>query len=686
MTATRAKSSQSQEIQALIDNLKAPKWTERRQAAEDLEKIGEDCVPYLESNLAQENEDVRYWATIILARIGKSGLIPLMKLFKDSDKKMRAFATRALGETGDKRVVPALIQALADSSWSVRKNAAASLIQMGTIALKPVAQALKNDNEDIRYWATKVLGAMGSSGIEPLLVLLKKGNKDMRFFAAEALGDVNDIKGINALIKALSDNSWSVRKNAAKSLQNLGKDAVDPLSKALQSESSDIRYWVATILGRIGQETIMALLSQLKDEDNETRRLTRKVLDNMGSDAVEPLIEALKSNSREMRRNAAEALGNTRDTRSIQPLIKSLADKSWFVRKNASEALEEMGNKAVPQLTTALALQNEDIQYWVTRILGNIGVTDVNPLAALLNDGNEEARFYAVETLGKARYPKDAVPYLVEALKDSSWPVRRKAAEALEAIGAPAMEALIRSIKDQDSDIRHWTRKILKSFGDKALDMVCHMLDDKSEEKRLYAVSALQEIGDSRAVRPLLRCLTDKDEWVRRQCVIALGEIGDPSAAEQLIEAMYPEPPDVCRFIVKAVSRLGDGAVPTIIKYLGNPDPKIKEALANALVGIGTLEALEPLMDLLFQEDESISEMVAPCIVSFGETAVPSLLVKLTKVDGNTKKLISSIIVQIGKPALASLKKFNSDEPLSETNSRWINSMIESVQSHKKKK
>ena len=670
-----------QHVLSLIDNLKAIRWADRKNAAEELEKIGKPCVHFLEQSLYQENEDVRYWVTIILARIGGDGLVPLMKLLKDGDKRMRAFATRALGETNDRKVVPALINALGDSSWSVRKNAADSLIQLGKIALKPVGQALKKDNEDIRYWATRILGGMGKSGVGPLLVLLKKGNKDMRFFAAEALGDVEDPKSIKALIDTLSDPSWSVRKNAAKSLQKLGKQAVIPLSKALESPNQDIRFWVARILGKIGEEAITALLKQLKDEDSETRRLTRQVLDDMGGVAVEPLIKALQSKNREMRRNAAEALGNTRDPRSIQPLIRALADESWFVRKNAAEALEEMGNRAVPELTAALALQNEDIQYWSTRVLGNIGITDVSPLAAVLRDGNEEARYYAIEAMGRALNWKDSMAYLVEALKDPSWPVRRKAAESLEIIGPPVVEYLIQSIKDQDSDIRYWTLRILRSFGDMAMEKMCEMLNDPSPEQRLYAVSALQEFGNKKAVGPLSRSLTDKNEWVRRQCVMALGTLGDPVAVYALIEAMRPEPPDACQLIAKSIAKLGNDAIPGIKKSLDDPDEKMRENLMSTLSQIGSPEAMQILLSrFLSTEDESEADDIAYYIAPFGAIAVDPLLKFIPKAKTNQKKIISSIIQQIGKPALKHLKDFIKTEDISDTNIRWIDSLVKDIQ------
>lgn len=55
---------------------------------------------------------------------------------------------------------------------------------------------------------------------------------------------------------------------------------------------------------------------------------------------------------------------------------------------------------------------------------------------------------------------------------------------------------------------------------------------------RSDAAEALGEIGDHRAVRPLIAALKDKDWPVRNSAVIALGMIGDSQAVRALRSAL----------------------------------------------------------------------------------------------------------------------------------------------------
>ena len=52
---------------------------------------------------------------------------------------------------------------------------------------------------------------------------------------------------------------------------------------------------------------------------------------------------------------------------------------------------------------------------------------------------------------------------------------------------------------------------------------------------------ALGEIGDSRAIEPLIQALKDKDKYIREWAADALGEIGNERAVEPLIEALKDE-------------------------------------------------------------------------------------------------------------------------------------------------
>lgn len=575
------------EIAELIDDLKNPLWQRRKEAAEALSALGNKAVPQLTSALREPNEDLRYWATIILGRIGDTAVAPLVDLLKTGPKDLRIFATKALGETRDRRAVQALIEALGDQYWSVRRNASEALRLFGESVVQDLTRAMREENEDIIFWTSKILGEIGFSAVDALLEVLRTGTRDRRFFAAIALGTSAEPRAIEALIRSLCDESWTVRKNAAEALERIGEPAIEPLTTALTDENKDVRYWSTRVLGKIGSKSIQPVLRLLKDSDTEVRHLSKKILANIGHSAIEPLVEILRtSTDRDMRKNAAEALGEIGSLEAIEPLILTLADASWFVRKTAADAIIALGRDVIPYLTDALSTDNEDIQYWVTATLGTIGKEAVYPLIDVLRNGEREMRYFAAEALGRIADPI-AVNQLVEALRDQSWPVRKNAAEALQQIGESTIATLIRALKNENNDIRYWTKKVLRNFGDPVIVPLSGYLRDGDDDLRIYAAFALGEIRNTAAVPHLIEGLKDKNEWVRRYVVTALAEIADPRAAGPIIDSMLQESDDMKLLNSRVLYRFGIHAVPEIVSRLDKRFASIIPYTAGVLKSLG---------------------------------------------------------------------------------------------------
>ena len=115
--------------------------------------------------------------------------------------------------------VGALIQALTDEHWDVRRRAAYALGNLGDTAVEPLIRALTNDRWDIRRKAAWALGNIGDPrAVVPLLHALKDDRAEVREQAAWGLGALRDFNALEPLIHALSDADSSVRRQAARSL------------------------------------------------------------------------------------------------------------------------------------------------------------------------------------------------------------------------------------------------------------------------------------------------------------------------------------------------------------------------------------------------------------------------------------------------------------------------------------
>ena len=116
----------------------------------------------------------------------------------------------------------------------------------------------------------------------------------------------------------------------------------------------------------------------------------------------------------------------------------------------------------------------------------------------------------------------------LEALRRPVWVARRNAAWGLGALDASeAVPALIDALKDSDAGVREQVAWALGSIGDRrAVDGLVAALGDSVAGVRKQAAWALGSIGDKRAVQGLMRALKDPDTGVRKQSAWALGSIG----------------------------------------------------------------------------------------------------------------------------------------------------------------
>src|SRR6185436_18344229 len=90
-----------------------------------------------------------------------------------------------------------------------------------------------------------------------------------------------------------------------------------------------------------------------------------------------------------------------------------------------------------------------------------------------------------------------------------------------------AVPALIEALKDTDAGVREQVAWALGAIGDRrAVDGLVGALSDSAPGVRKQAAWALGELGDSRAVSGLTKCLKDADAGVRKQAAWALGAIG----------------------------------------------------------------------------------------------------------------------------------------------------------------
>lgn len=151
------------------------------------------------------------------------------------------------------------------------------------------------------------------------------------------------------------------------------------------------------------QLTVEQLLSALDDKTPIVRNSAVQELGKRKEKlAVEKLIELLKNDENALvRDNAAYALCEIGDVRSIPSLIEALKDKDEWVRKSAAKALGIL--KARDALTSLISLTEDpspSVRKAAVRSLGQIGDIRAEPyIKKLCHDSNILVKKYAIQAL-----------------------------------------------------------------------------------------------------------------------------------------------------------------------------------------------------------------------------------------------------------------------------------------------
>ena len=267
-------------------------------------------------------------------------------------------------------------------------------------------------------------------------------------------------------------------------------------------------------------QTVEDLVILLASGQQELRKLGYATVVTTGSSAVVPLIALLHDENSSARYYAVSALADIADPIAVEPLLSMLTDDDEEVRSAAVSALGQVGD-----------------------------IRGVVPLLALLQDNIEDSwvRSYAAEALGKLGDHRAIDPLIEALLNDRSGAVRSNAARALGLLGdRRAVDALIQAITPD-----------LSSTED---------ADDTTElEITWYSAWSLAQLGDSRAIEPLIRLLLESpsDSLQRMVAIETLGALGDERALTALdFVQRYERPADETlaeafdRDIAEAIKRI----------------------------------------------------------------------------------------------------------------------------------
>lgn len=267
----------------------------------------------------------------------------------------------------------------------------------------------------------------------------------------------------------------------------------------------------------------------------------------------------LRKTEEDVRREAAKALGQIGDARAVKPLISVLNHSDWHVRDAAVEALGQIGDARA-----------------------------INPLIAALNDSQVYVRNSASSALKLMEHKLDDQQRVQVAIAQAG--MVPAAWKEVVGFGSIAVKPLIEALNDSDSSgsVHQKVVEALGQIGDaRAVEPLIGVLNHRDWHVREAAVEALGKIGNARAINPLMAALNDSDRSVRSSAAQALKPMGQQLNEQQRIQVA------IAGEAWEEVVGFGSAAVQPLIAEL---DKGYSASAAKALAQIGDARAVEPVI------------------------------------------------------------------------------------------
>lgn len=642
-------------------------WKRRAGAARVIERAGVAVVPYLVRALTKDDDNIRYWTLKLLGQLRAFDALPeLTRFLEATERDLVIAAASALGELGDRRAIPALIRMLAHPDELVRRavidalarlpdssvheltqmlasnqrlmrlSSSLALAAAGDTSLKPLLDQLAAESSEIRYWVVRALERMQQPAVVPVLEdLVDDDDVEVQRAAAAALASFElPAEVVTRLVERLDVEDWRLRQALADALAAQGHLPATHFERPLAHGSEHQRYWLAKVLGHHpAPEVVPLLIERFEDESWPIRKNAAASIARIGPAASRYLIEVLARDgvNAEQRYWVSRAMIGLADPALLPTLIGLLADPDRSVRANAATAVEQLGDRAVPQLLEALRVstsrmvreaiagalvrtggqhveqitrmfqfRDPEVNYWASQILARIGAAALPSLTRLAEDDDQRVRYHALHAIGQMKADA-SVSASIEALTDNSLSIRRLAVENLGRCRALAASP-------------------------KLIDMLASAPSDLVPE----ILRALGQIGDTGAVHAIAPFARHERWDIRRAALEALGAIGGEEAGALLAEALATEEaPDILPFLIRAVGRAGaSGAMPALLPHL---DAGGEAALA-ALSALGDLKAGQAAERIVDKLDDPSWEMRRAALRALGQIGASFALDRLKPV------------------------------------------------------
>jgi HEAT repeat protein len=386
-----------------------------------------------------------------------------------------------------------------------------------------------------------------------------------------------------------------------------GSDAAELLLRALGDEDWRVRKEAATVAPSLERrdEVVASLVAALEETLNiGLRNAAVEALVAVGADAVGATIDALSRLDADARKLAVEVLAGVPEPRGTVALTQALADEDGNVRVAAAEALgsaalagAESREQATEALVAALSTSDPFLKIAALDSLARLEVrlswTVFEPYAR-----DPLFRRYAIAAAAGSREP-DAVRALARSTGDASPTIAR---EAIVALGD-----IIASAPEDDGNLRVAREELIATEAGVAYVRRA-ALDAEDGRARGGALLLLGLLRDEHDVPSLVEALADDD--VEERADLAVRLFGPTAARSLLTTARYAKPHVRAAALALAASLEGaDRALvlEALREALREPSVDVLLAALDAIGPVGNAEDIVRLAAYVGHDDGRIS-------------------------------------------------------------------------------
>lgn len=251
----------------------------------------------------------------------------------------------------------------------------------------------------------------------------------------------------------------------------------------------------------------------------------------------------------------------------------------------------------------------------------------VKVLESGLKSDDHAVRCFAATALG--RDDAATIAALIRTLESKELSLRSRAVDRLAEIEIPEVqERLIGALKHANDDVREWAGVGLGEVGDdRAVGPLIAALGDPGWLVREFALEALGAIADPRSVDAVSRRLGSSDQNERGTAADCLGEIGDLASTASLIKASEDRVETVRAHAFAALSRIGgDGALERVARAARTDTGYVRVFAARSLDEFESQGAVDALRAALEDELWGVRSAAARCLANMEHPSAKAVL------------------------------------------------------------